>query len=141
MNKKNSPKVGGFLEINNSYCCEDYVEYKENKFEWDENKNLKNIEKHGISFDRIQDLFADQDLVQMVEKPSKWEDLSKLDESVERNEGNMDPIRGKLTGTIDGKAYTAIYTFRDDIAKMRYRIISLRRAQDNEIKFYNNCKS
>lgn len=110
MNKINSPKIGNFLLIKNTYFCEHYLEYQENKFEWDDNKNKKNIEKHGVSFDRIYDLFSDKYLVQMVENPNKWEDLSNLDESVERNEGNLDSIRGKLTGTIDGKIYTAIYT-------------------------------
>lgn len=140
LNKKNGSNIGDFLEINNTCFCEYYTKYQENKFEWDENKNKKNIDKHGISFDRIYDLFTDQHLLQMVEKQNKWEDLSNLDESVERNEGNIDPIRGKLTGIIDEKIYTAIYTFRDEIGKMRYRIISLRRAQKNEIEFYNSCK-
>ncbi|PLY10035.1 MAG: hypothetical protein C0626_07085 [Arcobacter sp.] len=140
MNKINSPKSGDFMVIKDSYFCEHYVEFQDNQFEWDENKNQKNIEKHGISFNRIYDLFADQHMVQQVEQPNKWEDLSNLDESVERNEGNLDPIRAKLTGSIDGKIYTAIYTFRDEVGKMRYRIISLRRAQKKEIQFYNNCK-
>ena len=29
------------------------------KFEWDENKNQKNIEKHGVSFELAQYAFAD----------------------------------------------------------------------------------
>ena len=28
-------------------------------FEWDEKKNLENIEKHGLSFDQAQYAFAD----------------------------------------------------------------------------------
>ncbi len=138
MNKKNSPSPGDFKIIaNSSELCDFYVEFKiENKFEWDENKNRKNIEKHGVAFERIYDLYCDEKLLQMVEKPEKWENLSKLDESVERNEGNIDPIRGKLIGKIDRKLFTAIYTFRDEIGKMRYRIISLRRSDKSEIKTY-----
>jgi uncharacterized DUF497 family protein len=30
------------------------------QFEWDENKNLENIEKHGISFEEAQDAFDDE---------------------------------------------------------------------------------
>lgn len=140
MNKKNSPRLGDFKIISNPLeSCDFYLEYKEeNQFEWDDNKNRKNTEKHGISFERIHDLFGDDKLLQMVERSEKWEDLSKLDESVERNEGNMDPIRGKLIGKIDGKLFTAIYTFRDEIGKMRYRVISLRRSDKNEIESYEN---
>ncbi len=32
---------------------------KKTKFEWDENKNLSNIEKHGISFEKAQYAFED----------------------------------------------------------------------------------
>ena len=142
MNRRNSPKPGDFLIVpSSSHSCEYYLEYKkENQFEWDESKNRKNIEKHKISFECIYDLFHDKNMLQTIEQPHKWEDLSKLDASVEKNEGNMDPIRGKLVGDIDGKLYTAIYTLRDEIGKMRYRIISLRRAKKNEIKFYNSIK-
>ena len=123
---------------NIDYSCEYYQEYKkENKFEWDQNKSQKNIKKHNIAFDRINDLFNDDKMIQMVERTEKWKDLSNLDPSIERNEGNLDPIRGKLIGNVDGKLYTAIYTFRDEIGKMRYRIISLRRADQNEIECYN----
>ena len=51
-------------------------------------------------------------MIQIVERKEKWEDLSNLDPSIERNEGNLNPIRGKLIGNVDGKLYTAIYTFR-----------------------------
>ena len=30
------------------------------KFEWDENKNLANIKKHGVSFDEAKEIFDDQ---------------------------------------------------------------------------------
>lgn len=139
-NKENSPKCGDFLEIEISYICDKYIQYSDNLFEWDENKNKSNIKKHDISFEKIHELFADQNLIQMVEDKSKWEDLSNLDASIQKNEGNLDPIRAKLVGKINEKIYTAIYTFRDELAKMRYRIISLRRAHEDEIKFYNSRK-
>lgn len=31
------------------------------KFEWDENKNLINIKKHGVSFDEASTVFYDED--------------------------------------------------------------------------------
>ncbi|MES0491203.1 MAG: BrnT family toxin [Leptospirales bacterium] len=143
MNKRNSPRPGDFLILQNlDDSCEHYLEYKkENQFEWDKNKNQKNIEKHNIAFDRIHDLFNDDKMRQMVEKKEKWEDLSNLAPSIDRNEGNVDPIRGKLIGNVDGKLYTAIYTFRDEIGKMRYRIISFRRANKNESECYNRPNS
>lgn len=141
LNKINSPIAGDFLNISKSYSCDHYIEKQSNKFEWDEKKNQINIEKHGISFEQVEILFHDQHMIQMVENPKKWENLSNLDESVEKNEGNLDPIRGKLVGSIDGKLYTAIYTFRDEIAKMRYRIISFRRSHNDEIEFYDSQKS
>ena len=142
MNKRNSPVPGDFLILQNiDYSCEYYQGYKKNQFEWDQNKNQKNIKKHKIAFDRIHDLFNDDKMIQMVERKEKWEDLSNLDPSIERNEGNLDPIRGKLIGNFDGKLYTAIYTFRDEIGKMRYRIISFRRADKNESECYNRLNN
>ena len=32
---------------------------KDNRFEWDEEKNLANIEKHGIAFEEILEVFDD----------------------------------------------------------------------------------
>ena len=32
-------------------------------FEWDENKNNENIEKHNVSFDRAQKAFDDRDFI------------------------------------------------------------------------------
>ena len=44
-------------------------------FEWDENKNLENIEKHGISFEMAQEAFFDkQRIVIKDEKHSKKEE-------------------------------------------------------------------
>ncbi len=33
-------------------------------FDWDENKNLINIEKHGVSFDEAQTVFFDDNAIQ-----------------------------------------------------------------------------
>jgi uncharacterized DUF497 family protein len=33
------------------------------KFEWDENKNLENIKKHGVDFNDVKDIFNDENLL------------------------------------------------------------------------------
>jgi len=37
-------------------------------FEWDENKNLENIEKHKISFEKAQEAFFDKDRIIINDK-------------------------------------------------------------------------
>jgi len=142
MNKRNSPKPGDFLNLKDTdYYCSHHIPYSlESMFEWDESKNKSNQNKHGLGFDSAYDLIKDESMLQMVEHTAKWEDLSGLPDHVERNEGNTDPIRGKLVGSIDGKTFTAIYTFRGAIGDMRYRIISLRRADKRECEAYQGFK-
>lgn len=142
MNKMNSPRDGDFMLLRDGdSSCEHYSAYAlDNMFEWDENKNISNQNKHGIGFDRIKDLINDKYMFQMVEQTKKWEDLSNLPDHVDRNEGNTDPIRGKYIGTIDNNIFTAIYTFRGAIGELRARIISLRRADKGEVRTYEKFK-
>jgi len=37
-------------------------------FEWDENKNLENIEKHNVSFETAQDVFFDRNRIIIKDK-------------------------------------------------------------------------
>ena len=143
MNKSNSPTVGDFKILKNeNYSCGHYkVYHPNNRFEWDKNKNESNQKKHKIGFERIHDLYNDKFMLQMVVQTEKWEDVSNLPPHVERNEGNIDPIRAKLIGEIDGKIYTAIYTFRGGVGDMKYRIISLRRADKNDCNSYETSKN
>lgn len=143
MNKANSPSLGDFKELGseNDSCTHYKLYHPNNKFEWDNNKNISNQKKHKIGFERIHDLYNDRNLFQMVVQTEKWEDVSNLPDHVEKNEGNTDPIRAKLIGTIDGNIYTAIYTFRGGIGDMKYRIISLRRADQNDCKAYKSSKN
>ncbi|CED59170.1 Putative orphan protein [Moritella viscosa] len=142
MNVRNSPTVGDFMVVTDSgFSCSYFTEFSMNKmFEWDERKNRSNQEKHNIGFERIHDLVKDPNMLQVAEKPQKWEDLSNLPDHVERNEGNTDPVRGKWIGLIDDKPYTAVYTFRGGIGEMCSRIISLHRAENKDIKAYESVK-
>ena len=53
------------------------------KFEWDENKNLINIKKHGISFDEAVYVFSDIDAISLFDKEhseteERWITIGKI---------------------------------------------------------------
>jgi uncharacterized protein len=78
-------------------------------FEWDEEKRLANIEKHGIDFVDAVSLFDDPHLVGSA-----------------RTVGGEE--RRLATGMIEDSYVTAVFTMRGPII----RIISMRRARDGE---------
>lgn len=85
------------------------------KFEWDENKNQANIQKHGLDFEMAKVLFENDLLV--------IPDL--------RNDYNEPRFIGY--GKIDGRLVVVVFTERlPDII----RIISFRKANDREQKIY-----
>jgi len=88
------------------------------EFEWDENKNQSNREKHGIDFNDAKEVFKDES-----KKVSL--DLRK----------DYSESRWKIVGKIYGSIITVIYTMRDKAV----RIISARKASKNERDEYN-CK-
>ena len=141
MNTKNSPSKGDYMLLPDfNFSCNLFKQYNINDFfEWDENKNQKNKHKHQIGFERAVEIYQDPNLLQMVETPDKWEEITDElfeEKEVERNTGNLDPIRGKIIGMLKGKLYTFIYTFRHEVGDMTYRIISLRQSSDNEAASY-----
>ncbi|GAB4140266.1 MAG: BrnT family toxin [Sphingomonadales bacterium] len=83
------------------------------KFEYDPDKSIGNREKHGIDFDEAQALWDDPYL---IEAPAKL----------------MDEPRFLAVGLIGARHWTAIYTYRGE----RVRIISVRRAREQEIGYY-----
>jgi uncharacterized protein len=85
-------------------------------FEWDENKNQRNIEKHGISFDEAISLFL-HPAIRSVDKRFSYKET-----------------RYQLIGiTNDLVAVSLICTIRGD----RIRIISARPAERKERKDYD----
>jgi len=72
-------------------------------FEYDLDKSALNFEKHGIDDDRF-----------------------------ELESAYFDEKRYTVTGWIEGKIWTAVITYRDDII----RLISVRRARKEEIDIY-----
>ena len=85
------------------------------EFEWDSEKSLKNADKHGLGFEKALIL---------------WFDLDLLTVPVERG----DERRFLATGRLMGKVWTAVFTWRGG----RIRLISVRRARDEEEKRYND---
>jgi len=86
------------------------------KFEYDENKNKTNQQKHGISFEEAEYLWLDDN---MLEVPLDF----------------ADEKRFLCIGMIGDKHYSAVITYRH----LHVRIISVRRARKEEIFHYENC--
>ena len=82
--------------------------------EWDDNKNLINIKKHGISFETAALVFADEERIEYYDK------LHSIDED-----------RYVVLGCVQGILYV-VYTMRDEAA----RIISARMANSTERRIY-----
>ena len=85
------------------------------KFEFDEAKSQSNQEKHGISFVKAQQLWADSD---RIEIPARTEDEPRF----------------LVIGTINQKCWSAVVTYRNS----RVRIISVRRSRTEEVEIYES---
>lgn len=86
-------------------------------FEWDSNKNQKNIEKHGVSFETAIEIFND-----------------KLMHETDKNVNGE--IRTVAIGKIEDIVVTVVYTYRNE----KHRIISARRASKIERMVYHGKK-
>lgn len=84
-------------------------------YEWDENKNLQNVEKHGIDFETAQQIFSGR--VMMLNKTSK----------------NYGEVRYTSIGEIKSVAVIAVI-HTDRAGKMR--LISARPASRKERRLY-----
>jgi uncharacterized DUF497 family protein len=83
------------------------------KFEWDPDKSLSNEAKHGIDFFSAQDLWEDENRIE-VHAPYPVEN------------------RSILIAGYHEKIWAAVYTLRADAI----RIISVRRARKKEVNLY-----
>jgi uncharacterized DUF497 family protein len=83
------------------------------EFEWDERKNRRNNNKHGIDFETAMKLWNDKNRIE-IQTPFSIEN------------------RSILIGKIDKKLWSAIFTLRINAI----RIISVRRARKKEAKLY-----
>ena len=84
------------------------------EFQWNDDKSKKNLEKHGILFERGVALWADRGLI------------------ILKSKSEVDEVRFLNIGKIEDKFFTAITTSRDN----SIRIISIRRSRKNEVALY-----
>lgn len=84
-------------------------------FEWDIQKSATNAEKHGISF---------------AAATALWDDDYRLEMHVQ-TEGEK---RNIVIGRIGTQHWSAVITYRGK----KVRIISVRRAREKEISYYEN---
>ena len=84
-------------------------------FEYDPQKSDGNQIKHGIDFVEAQELWNDVDLLEIPAKTT-------------------DEVRFLVIGKIVEKHWTGIITYRND----NIRIISMRRARNEEIELYES---
>lgn len=85
-------------------------------YEWDENKRQKNIEKHGIDFIDVKEMW-DYPVCEIISPQTT------------HNEERFLAI-----GKIKGMCITVIYTWRDK----KKRLISARKARKHEKEYYDN---
>lgn len=85
-------------------------------FEWDENKNKSNQEKHGVDFTDAKDVFDDTNRT-----------------NSEDNRKDYGEKRWITIGMVSNALLTVVYTIRDAI-----RIISARRSNKKERQEYND---
>ena len=85
------------------------------KFEYDDQKSLSNLDKHGIDFIAAQDLWNDPYLIEI---PAK----------------TMDEPRFLVIGRIGQKHWSAVVTPRNG----SIRIISVRRSRAEEVEIYES---
>ena len=86
------------------------------EFEFDANKSNNNKTKHGIDFAEAQAIWSDPDLVEIPARTS-------------------DEPRFLVIGRIAGRHWSAVIAYRHD----RIRIISVRRARQEEIDIYESA--
>ena len=94
--------------------------YTEIRFFWDEEKNLNNIKKHGLSFDIARFVFSDPDYILKYDI-----DNSNFEE------------RFKVIGKLNSNVILVIFT--ESKANM-IRLISARRATNKEKRMYEKFR-
>lgn len=120
--------------------CEKFIAFnpQRSQWEWDDNKNQKNIKKHGISFEEATSaLDSDKNSLRYVSKSR--EPLDSLDyekAGIPRTFANTDPWRDQYLFKYDGKVWILVSTLRHELGLTTQRVISVRRARDDEKSLY-----
>ncbi|WP_204378508.1 BrnT family toxin [Agaribacterium haliotis] len=92
------------------------------QFEWDENKNMKNLDKHGIDFNDAITIFDDDDRLEAID---------------DRNDYGEERIQ--VIGEAKPGVLMAVYTWRKNNTSRR--MISARTASKKERALYQSMKS
>ena len=85
------------------------------EFEFDLKKSDGNKQKHGLDFHEAQALWDDPDLIEIPVQ-------------------TIDEPRYLVIGTIEGKHWSGVITYRGD----KVRIISVRRSRKEEVEIYES---
>jgi len=88
------------------------------EFEWDREKSLRNLDKHGIDFEKAKGLWNDVERVE-IKTAYPLED------------------RYVLIGKLDNQLWSAIYAIRG----RAIRLISVRRSRKREVRLYEQEKT
>ena len=88
------------------------------RFEWDQNKNIENIQKHNISFEEAKTVFYDEN-ARLIADP---------DHSSSEDRFIILGLSHNL------KMLVVVHIYKEDDEVIR--IISARKATKNEVKFY-----
>lgn len=87
------------------------------KFEFDKEKSRSNLKKHGIDFNKAQELWNDPKLLEI---PAK----------------DLDEPRFLVIGRIESIFWSGVITYRES----NIRIISVRRSRKEEVELYESNK-
>ncbi len=90
------------------------------RFSWDPNKNDSNVAKHGVSFLLATTIFNGAVCLLQSDRGSEE--------------------RHKAIGEIEGRMFTVVFTDRETEQGIVRRIISARRARNNEIEAYKQTR-
>ena len=85
------------------------------QFQFDTAKSRSNLEKHGIDFERAQQLWDDPNLVEVDAR-------------------SEDEPRALVIGRLEGRLWSAVITLRGEVI----RIISVRRSRPAEVALYES---
>lgn len=85
------------------------------KFQYDPDKSLANLKKHGIDFEQAQVLWEDANLLKLQAR-------------------SEDEQRSLIIARLNDQYWSAVVTYRND----EVRIISVRRSRAAEVKLYES---
>jgi len=88
-------------------------------YEWDENKRMSNIKKHGIDFVAAKEVFKDKERIETI------------DDRKDYGEERIQTIGYAKPGVL-----FVVYTYRSN--KTSRRLISARKANKKELALYNS---